>query len=105
MATPDDIATVRKNVAEPTQTNWTDAVLGTFIDQFGVAGASARIWEQKAAEAAELVNVTEAGASHSFSNLHKQALEMSAYFADQQAIIDFPVTDGTRTRVRQIERS
>jgi len=105
MASSSEIAEVRKNTSEATQTTWTDAVLGTYIDTFGVAGASAKVWEQKAAEMAELVNVTEAGASHSFSNAYKQALEMAKYWSDKQFEIDNPVPVGDgRVRVKVIDR-
>lgn len=104
MASSDDIATVRKNTNEVTESKWTDTTLDGLIDSFGVAGASAKVWEQKAAEAAELVNTTEAGASHAYSDLHKHCLAMADYWYDQQYATDNPTPVLNRVRVKQIER-
>lgn len=104
MASSSNIATVRKNTNEIVESKWTDNLLDGLIDQFGVAGASAKVWEQKAAEAAELVNTTEAGASHAYSDLHKHCLEMAEYWYDQQDQEDNPLPVNTRVRVKVIER-
>lgn len=83
MASAGDIAETRANTGlESDDETYTDAVMGAYIDSLGVAGASAKIWQQKAALLVELaVDVTEAGASHKFSDLHKNALAMSKYWA------------------------
>jgi hypothetical protein len=84
MASASDIAQVRRNTGEPTTTNYTDQVISDYIDVVGVAGASARIWEEKAATWADLVNTTEAGASHAFSDLNKNATAQAKYWHDQE---------------------
>lgn len=101
MATADDIAVVRLNVDEPTDTMYSDSVIAGLIDSGSVASASATIWRWKAASYAKLVNVSEAGASHSNSDLSKNALAMAAKFAAEVAVV-VPASD--RPVIRQIER-
>lgn len=103
MATSEEILSVRQNTAEPTEQVYSDNFIDGLIDLHGVAGASAIIWEKKAAEAAGLVNVSEAGASHSFSDLHKNALSMADTFRAQQAEELTPITEG-RPKIRKITR-
>ena len=103
MASRSDIDTVRKNVAEPSQDTFTDAVIGAAVDRVGVAGASAELWSQKAAALAELVDVSEAGASHKFSDLHKNALAMSAHWSKLALVATGVVSE--RIRIKQIVRS
>lgn len=81
MASSGDIAEVRVNTNEPTDVvPYTDAVIGAYIDLLGVAGASAKIWRQKAATYVdEATQVSEAGASHRYES-HKHALAMAAYW-------------------------
>lgn len=105
MASSDDIATVHRNIDEPTEADYTDAYIGTLIDAHGVAVASAMIWEQKAAKFVTDVTVSEAGASHSFSDLNKNALAMAKNFRTVAAGEDASIPTGSRTRVRKIVRS
>lgn len=101
MASAGDILQVRRNTNEPdTSGTYSDSVLSNMIDELGLEGASAAIWSEKAATYAELVDTTEAGASHKFSNLHQNALRMAAYWHNQDLILLGP----ERTRVKQIER-
>jgi hypothetical protein len=102
MASSSDIETVRLNTDEPTQDTYSDSELGVLVDANGVAGASAIVWEQKAARYAGLVNVSEAGASHSFSDLHKNAINMASVFGKQTDVVSGVVS--SRTKVRKIER-
>lgn len=102
MADASDIAEVRSNVDEPDDSNgFTDAIIGALIDADGVAGASAKIWYRKAATFASSVDVTEAGASHKNSDIHKNMLTMAKVydtFGEGTTVIsDRPV-------IRQIER-
>lgn len=100
-----DIAAVRRATDEPTEQEYSDLVVQSLIDELGVAGASAHIWREKAASYAGDVDVSEAGASHKFSDLHKNALAMAAHWqgvADKET--GAPVSTG-RTRVRKIERT
>lgn len=81
MAEALDITKVRLNTNEPDDSNgFTDEVIGSEVDELGVSGASASIWRQKAAKLAELARVTEAGATHDFQDLHKNALAMAKDF-------------------------
>lgn len=100
MASASDIAQVRRNVDEPTTDTYTDQTIGDYVDANGVAGASQLIWQEKAASYATLVNTSEAGASHSFSDLHKNALAMATAFG---AAVVVPTAD--RVRVKKIERT
>lgn len=102
MASISDIAEVRLNVDEATEDNWSDVVLGEYVDALGVAGATAKVWNQKAAKYATLVDTTEAGASHAFSDLHKNALAMAKAW---QARVDVVVTAETgRPKIKKIVR-
>lgn len=101
MATPSDILTVRTNTDEPTEVNYTDVQLSDLIDALGVAGASAQVWEWKAARFSSMVDVTEAGASHKNSDLAKNALAMAKQYQSQTALV---VETSGRPIVRQIER-
>jgi hypothetical protein len=104
MASVSDIATVRRNVNESTSETYTDEDIGVLIDTYGVAGASASIWREKAAGYAGLVDVTESGASHKYSDLYKNALAMAKRWEDLDVIAEIPVADG-RVKVKKIVRS
>lgn len=81
MADPSDIAEVRKNAdLADDDAYYTDDLLGTLIDFNGVAGTSAIVWAQKAAALVEEVDVTEGSASHKFTDLHKNALNMANFY-------------------------
>lgn len=102
MATPADIARVRLNTNEPNNVDpYTDAYIGGLIDSSGVAGASAIIWEQKAASYSTKVDVTEAGASHKFSDLFDNAQKMIQYWRDQEEAEGGPAG---RVKIKVIER-
>lgn len=81
MATEAEIAQVRLNTHEPTAETWSDIQISSLIDDRGISDASAEIWRTKAAQYAELVDVSEAGSSHSFSDLQTKALEMARQFS------------------------
>jgi len=102
MASISDIESVRLNVDEPSNDTYSDDDVGALVDANGVAGASAIIWEQKAARFASMVNTTEAGASHSFGDLNKNALAMASLFRSQTTAV---VNTTSRTKVRKIERT
>lgn len=100
MASVSDIAEVRRNTNEPTAATYTDAMIGSFVDSLGVAGASAKIWGEKAGVYAELADVTEAGASHKFSDLHRNALNMETYWSTLTV-----TATSSRPKVKKIVRS
>ena len=74
MASEADVTQVRLNtgVAEDDAT-YTAEYIGGLIDASDVSSATLTIWKQLAASYARLVDVSEAGASHKFSDLFKNA--------------------------------
>jgi hypothetical protein len=105
MASTGDIERVRLNTDEPSNDTYSDDEIGALVDSDGVAGATAIIWEQKAANYSKLVNTTEAGASHNFSDLRKAALEMAEWWEAKALDEAEPTTSTGRVRVRKIVRS
>jgi hypothetical protein len=82
MATVDEIATLRRYVAEPDETDWTDETLGAIIDASDSLNAAAlEVWDSKAATLAALVDISEGGSSRKNSDLAKNALLMRGLFA------------------------
>lgn len=104
MASVSDIATVRRNVNEPTDTIYSDSDIGVIVDADGVAGASATIWREKAAVYSGLVNVSESGASHSYSDLSRNALAMASAW-DKQVPVVAVDSAADRVHVKRIVRS
>jgi len=96
MASPEQIAEVRANTGEEAKSSFSDTVLDDLINIHGVTRASAIVWERKAAEWAELVNTSEAGASRSLSDLSKNALGMATLWNTKVASTS--TTKATRTR-------
>lgn len=106
MASVSDIVEVRKNTNESSDETYLDELIGAYIDAYGVAGATAQIWREKAAEFASLVDVTESGATHKYSDLYKSALAMSAKWEGLVPIEpDPPSPDSGRVKVKKIVRS
>jgi hypothetical protein len=103
VATSGDITTVRQQTDELTETTFSNVVVGALVDELGVAGASAEIWRRKAAKFSSMVNVSEAGASHSFGDLAKNALLMAAEY-QATADLELEVVSTDRVRVRKIVR-
>jgi hypothetical protein len=78
MASVEEVAEVRANTALEDDTLYTDGDLSNLIDFKGsVSAASATVWDRKAAIYAELVDQSEAGSSHAWSDLHKNAIAMA----------------------------
>lgn len=103
-ATP-EVTRLRVLIAEPDNAApYTDQELLTQVSTHAtVELAAAAIWRGKAAQYAELVNVSEAGSSRSLGDLYKQALYMADQFT--AAGTPAPVAAATRTRVGKITRS
>lgn len=81
MASVEEVASLRRMVAEPTDTTYTDEALSALIDtEESVEGAAGVVWREKAASAATLVNVSESGSSRSLSDIHKNALAMAKFY-------------------------
>lgn len=103
MATPEEIAEVRLNTDEPRDDEpFTDTFLGELIDGNGVTSASAIVWRKKAARAASLVNVSEAGSSLAMGDLQAKYLIMAKSYEDQLIVMDSNFSG--RVRVKLIER-
>lgn len=105
MATEAEILAVRRNTGEESPTSvYTEEILDDLIDSSGVDGASEKVWRWKAARYARLVNTAEAGASHSFSDLHKAALLEEKKYRDLVAAAASAESAGTVV-ITQIERA
>lgn len=90
MASEAEIAEVRLNAGEPDDVDpYTDAYLSGLIDALGVASASLAVWRTKAAKYAGMVNISEAGASQSFSDLFAHAQTMIKQY-EALVLIEFP---------------
>lgn len=105
MATSAQIVRLREFISEPNnQAPFSDSELAIAIDTEGTSEAAAYfIWLKKAAEAADLVNVTEGGSSRSLSNLQSQALLMAKSFASYVPTTD-PASHAGASRTRAIVR-
>lgn len=105
MASAAQIAELRKKIAEPDSTTYSDEVLGQLIDaaENDINKVAHEIWQEKAASYAEMTDVTEAGSSRKNSQLYKSALEMSRYFATIDEDPDTPVVP-ERSATRRIVR-
>lgn len=86
MATAAEVLDVRTNTSEEGSETFSDDYIAALVDAGSVASASAVIWTKKAAAFAELVNVSEAGASRSMSDLHKNALAMAKKFEEAATV-------------------
>jgi hypothetical protein len=106
VASASDITLVRQNTGEPVNVEpFTDEYIGGLIDTASVAGASAVIWSQKAVKASTLVDVSEAGASHKFSDVFKNATAMRDYWNGLRNDELTPTSDVGRVVVRKIIRT
>lgn len=106
MAIASEIEEVRLSTDEPVETStYDDVLVGSLIDTYGLAGAAAKIWDAKAAQASKLVDVTEAGASHKLSAVFDHATKLSGVWADRaEAEATVTATTG-RIQVKKIEQS
>ena len=101
MATPDQIARMRRLVGD---TTLTDAELGAIIDaseNFNIAVAE--VWGRLAAQYSTVTNLSEAGSSRSLGDLFKNAQAMASYYRG----LGTPIVDPTTTaysRTRAIVR-
>lgn len=105
MASTSDIDQVRVNTNELNEDNFTYAQLDAWVDAFGVTGASAKVWEAKAAKYADLVDVSEAGAQERLSQLHDHAIAQLGYWNGIYENETAVATGAGRVRVKVIKRS
>ncbi len=104
MATANEITAVRQNTDEPSSTStFSDVDISALIDENGVDTSSAIVWRRKAATLVSLVNVSEAGASRAYSDLHKNALAMASVYDRTDVVADATITK--RAKVHKIVRS
>lgn len=102
MASDEQVADIRRMVAEPTADTYTDDALKTMIDAAANLNTlAADIWTEKAAQYAELVDTKEGSSSRALGSLYDQALKMAKGFQDRDKASSSPAG---RSRVRQIER-
>ena len=85
-----------------TETLFSDEQIQDFLDMADndLDRAAYEGWRRKAAEFANLVNVTEGNSARDMSDLHKNALEMIAHYSRARA----GPTEG-RTRIGRIVRT
>ena len=104
MATDAEIAYVRRNTNELTDATYSDELLAELIDTNGVEATIATVWEEKSASAASAVDVTEAGASHKFSDIYKAYSAQAAYWR-KKVDGDADPELSARVKVKKIVRS
>lgn len=106
MASDETIAALRLLIAEPTEDNYTQQDLSDRIDAAvdtgGLNLVAYKVWTEKAAKFASLVDITEGGSSRKNSSLQKQALTMVEHF---EGLLPVDSTSGsTGVRIRRITR-
>lgn len=107
MATAEEVAALRLLVAEPDDAPpYSDAVLSARLD--AVSGnqdvLAYQIWTEKAAAAANLVDMSEGGSSRKMGDLSEQALTMAETFRKRALAGTTPPTDSAGTRVKRLTR-
>lgn len=82
MATIDEVHQLRRMTGlDPDDTTYTGELLSAYIDNLGTLEAAASaVWAEKAAVAANLVDITESGSSRRLSQLADNALKMRTAF-------------------------
>lgn len=106
MATAEQIAELRLLIAEPTEANYSDVQLNTWLDQAANEFVVAyEIWTQKAAGAAALVDVSEGGSSRKMGDVYEQYLSMAdQMLARATSATSPPDGSGSGVRVRRLTR-
>lgn len=107
MATPEEREALRRKGGIVDDTDvYTDDLLDEYLSATDgdLDEAAARIWREKAAAFAELVDISEAGSSRKNSDLYKNAMEQAAYFEGVGEEGDVP-EPGTYSTTRRIVRA
>ena len=98
----------RRSAGEVGDTTYTDNDIATLLAKRNgdVAAVAYDIWTYKAADAANLVDMSDAGSSRSLGALYKQCLEMAKFWGDRSATIldEQRATPRRGARTRGIER-
>lgn len=107
-ATAQDVLVLRDMIGT---TSKTDDDLLALLDRLAAEDGSldfnssaAYIWNQKAAEYSELVDVSESGSSRKFSDLSKNALAMAAKYEKAAGALITEVDVSSRPKVNNIVR-
>lgn len=106
MATSADVTQLRRFTGYEDTDPYDDAELSDMLDASNIYRVSERLWNEKAASLAALVNTSESGSSRNMGDLHKNALAMAKYFkglADEHEA-ETPVDESRFARTRAIIR-
>jgi hypothetical protein len=101
---PATIYEARQRAGEVGDTHYSDEQIADLLTARSgdTAAVAFDIWSYKASDAANLVDVSEAGSSRKFSDLYKQCLEMAKFWGDQSpeilALQRTTAKPGSRTR-------
>jgi hypothetical protein len=107
MATLEQVTHLRRVTGYADTDPYDDSGLSAMIDADGVHRVAERLWAEKAAATASLVDVSESGSSRSLGDVYKNALAMSQHFkglADAEDSAAAAITSGharTRAVVRE----
>lgn len=106
MATSDEVLRLRRISAYTAVDPYDDTQLSALIDASSIFRVAERLWNEKAASYASLVNVSESGSSRNLGDAHKNALAMAKYYkglADEEES-ETPVDVSRFARTRAIVR-
>lgn len=82
MATPEQVAAVRRMAGTVLTTEHTDEVISALVDQHGTPEATASaLYQEAAGRYAKLVSTSESGSSRSNQQIHQNMLNMASYYA------------------------
>jgi len=107
MATQEEVTRLRRLANYTESDPYDDEDLAIMLDGLGnINYAAARLWTEKAADLATLVNVSESGSSRQMGDAHKNALAMAKYFKalGDEDVIETPVDMTLYARTRAIVR-
>lgn len=112
MSTPSTVAALallRNMIGETSLTDiQLEDILVLDMDVDGVFNldlAAARVWRQKAGDAADLTDTTESGSTRALSKLHKNALDMALMYEGKAAGEEAVIDGSRRTQTRAIRRA
>jgi hypothetical protein len=104
MANNDDYLRLRRMTGEVDISKYSNTDLEIYIQQASgsLESAAATIWSEKASAYADLVNVSEAGSSRSYSDLYERAIAQRDHYAALagQSVVDVSASSTTRRIVR-----
>lgn len=99
MATPEEVASVRRMAEDALTTEHTDEVLSGLVDSKGSAEAAASaLWQEAAGRYSKLVSTSESGSSRSMQQIHANMLAMAKHYASIKPIdevvveVNYPFT-------------